>query len=61
VVLCFSLAAGEDSGRPHEGFAASSADALAGSGTTGYSGSGSLTRRSRVLLSDAEPKDCDGS
>jgi hypothetical protein len=60
VVLCLSLAAGEDSGQPHERIAASSADASAGSGTVGYSGSSKLIRRSRELLADAEPQNCDG-
>ena len=49
MVLCFSLAAGEDSGQPHERIAASFADASTGSGMTGYSGSSNLIRRSREL------------
>ena len=61
MVLCFSLAAGEDSGQPHERIAASFADVSAGSGTTGYSGCSNLIRRSRELLADAEPEDGDAT
>ena len=61
MVLCFSLAAGEDRGSHTNGSQPVLRMPSAGSGTVGYGGGSKLIRRSRELLADAEPQNCDGS